>query len=151
MLFTKAHPLTACCRMKCSCRCYFMFACSEGQFWHGVIICRVKIIILCVGLRACVCVCEHVQNLPSVVVGHVLGPRPGERILDMCAAPGGKTTHIAALMSNQVNDSVLSLITKEVSRAVFYNNRHCNPSLNVYCFSFFFYSTLIHTNAALFH
>ena len=28
------------------------------------------------------------QNLPSVVVGHVLGPRPGEIILDMCAAPG---------------------------------------------------------------
>uniref|UniRef100_A0A4W4DV71 SAM-dependent MTase RsmB/NOP-type domain-containing protein n=1 Tax=Electrophorus electricus TaxID=8005 RepID=A0A4W4DV71_ELEEL len=41
------------------------------------------------------------QNLPSVVVGHVVGPRPGERILDMCAAPGGKTTHIAALMGNQ--------------------------------------------------
>lgn len=43
-----------------------------------------------------------VQNLPSVVVGHVLGPRPGERILDMCAAPGGKTCHIAALMEDQV-------------------------------------------------
>ena len=28
------------------------------------------------------------QNLPSVVVGHVLGPCPGEIILDMCAAPG---------------------------------------------------------------
>ncbi|KAE8279783.1 putative methyltransferase NSUN6 [Larimichthys crocea] len=41
------------------------------------------------------------QNLPSVVVGHVLGPRPGERILDMCAAPGGKTCHIAALMEDQ--------------------------------------------------
>ncbi|XP_073763718.1 tRNA (cytosine(72)-C(5))-methyltransferase NSUN6 isoform X3 [Danio rerio] len=41
------------------------------------------------------------QNLPSVVVGYVLGPRPGERVLDMCAAPGGKTTHIASLMGNQ--------------------------------------------------
>ena len=47
-------------------------------------------------------VCE-LQNLPSVVVGHVLGPRPGERILDMCAAPGGKTCHIAALMGDQVD------------------------------------------------
>ena len=28
------------------------------------------------------------QNLPSVVASHVLAPRPGETILDMCAAPG---------------------------------------------------------------
>ena len=30
----------------------------------------------------------YLQNLPSAAVAHVLGPRPGERILDMCAAPG---------------------------------------------------------------
>ncbi|XP_031560428.1 tRNA (cytosine(72)-C(5))-methyltransferase NSUN6-like isoform X2 [Actinia tenebrosa] len=41
------------------------------------------------------------QNLPSVVTGHVLGPQPGETILDMCAAPGGKTTHLATLMDNK--------------------------------------------------
>ena len=28
------------------------------------------------------------QNLPSIVCVHVLDPQPGERILDMCAAPG---------------------------------------------------------------
>ena len=28
------------------------------------------------------------QNLPSIVCSHVLDPQPGERILDMCAAPG---------------------------------------------------------------
>ena len=39
-----------------------------------------------------------VQNLPSIVVAHVLAPCAGERILDMCAAPGGKTSHIAARM-----------------------------------------------------
>lgn len=40
------------------------------------------------------------QNLPSIVVGHVLKPVSGELVLDMCAAPGGKTTHIATLMQN---------------------------------------------------
>lgn len=40
------------------------------------------------------------QNLPSIVCGHVLAPKPGETVLDMCAAPGNKTTHIAALMGD---------------------------------------------------
>lgn len=42
------------------------------------------------------------QNLPSIVCGRVLDPQPGEVILDMCAAPGNKTTHLAALMKNEV-------------------------------------------------
>jgi hypothetical protein len=33
-----------------------------------------------------------------MVVAHQLAPQQGERILDMCSSPGGKTTHIAALM-----------------------------------------------------
>nr|XP_037280208.1 LOW QUALITY PROTEIN: tRNA (cytosine(72)-C(5))-methyltransferase NSUN6-like [Rhipicephalus microplus] len=40
------------------------------------------------------------QNLPSVLCGHILGPEPGDTVLDMCAAPGGKTTHIATLMND---------------------------------------------------
>ncbi|XP_018612363.2 putative methyltransferase NSUN6 isoform X1 [Scleropages formosus] len=54
------------------------------------------------------------QNLPSVVVGHVLGPCPGERILDMCAAPGGKTTHIAALMGGQGEVIALDKIARKM-------------------------------------
>jgi hypothetical protein len=38
------------------------------------------------------------QNLPSIVVGHALDPQPGDVILDMCCAPGGKTTHLASLV-----------------------------------------------------
>ncbi|KAL5291419.1 NSUN6 family protein [Megaselia abdita] len=41
------------------------------------------------------------QNLPSIVCVHVLDPKPKEIILDMCSAPGNKTTHIAELMGNQ--------------------------------------------------
>jgi 16S rRNA (cytosine967-C5)-methyltransferase len=38
------------------------------------------------------------QSRGAMLVARVLAPRPGERVLDLCAAPGGKSTHLAALM-----------------------------------------------------
>ncbi|XP_020920484.1 putative methyltransferase NSUN6 isoform X4 [Sus scrofa] len=56
------------------------------------------------------------QNLPSAVVTHVLDPQPGERILDLCAAPGGKTTHIAARMRDQGEVIALDKIANKVEK-----------------------------------
>jgi 16S rRNA (cytosine967-C5)-methyltransferase len=41
------------------------------------------------------------QSRASQLVAPMVDPQPGERILDLCAAPGGKTTHLAALMGGQ--------------------------------------------------
>lgn len=43
----------------------------------------------------------YAQSLSSILVSLVLNPVAGENVLDMCAAPGSKATHLAALMHNQ--------------------------------------------------
>ena len=42
----------------------------------------------------------YLQDEASQLVGHVMGTQAGESVLDVCAAPGSKTTHIAALAPN---------------------------------------------------
>ncbi len=42
-----------------------------------------------------------VQDRSSQLIAPSLGPLPGEKILDACAAPGGKSTHIAELINNK--------------------------------------------------
>jgi NOL1/NOP2/sun family putative RNA methylase len=42
----------------------------------------------------------HPQALTSCLASMALGPGPGACVLDMCASPGGKTSHLAELMNN---------------------------------------------------
>lgn len=48
-----------------------------------------------------------IQDESSMLPANVLNPQPGMRVLDMCAAPGGKTTHLAEKMNN--NGQILAL------------------------------------------
>lgn len=43
----------------------------------------------------------YLQEPSATAVVSALDPRPGERVLDLCAAPGGKATHIAARLQGQ--------------------------------------------------
>ena len=54
------------------------------------------------------------QSRASMRVARVVDPQPGERVLDLCAAPGAKTTHLAALMGN---DGMVVAIEKHGGRA----------------------------------
>lgn len=42
-----------------------------------------------------------VQDESSMLVGHLIAPRSGETIIDLCAAPGGKSTHMAELTADR--------------------------------------------------
>jgi 16S rRNA (cytosine967-C5)-methyltransferase len=43
----------------------------------------------------------YVEDEAAQLISPLLAPHPGEMVLDACAAPGGKTTHLAALMQNR--------------------------------------------------
>lgn len=64
-----------------------------------------------------------IQDESSMKIGEIMAPKSGEKILDLCAAPGGKTTHMAQIMDNQghivscdVSDKKLQLIQENIDR-----------------------------------
>ncbi|MER2111232.1 MAG: 16S rRNA (cytosine(967)-C(5))-methyltransferase RsmB [Solibacillus isronensis] len=64
-----------------------------------------------------------IQDESSMLPAKVLNPQPGMKVLDMCAAPGGKTTHLAEVMKNEgsilatdLHPKKLDLIEENVAR-----------------------------------
>jgi 16S rRNA (cytosine1407-C5)-methyltransferase len=61
----------------------------------------------------------YIQDLASMLPPLVLQPRSGERVLDLCAAPGSKTTQLAALMGNRGAILANDVSTKRLKSLVF--------------------------------
>ncbi|MBC7353155.1 MAG: hypothetical protein H5U08_12410, partial [Thermogutta sp.] len=60
----------------------------------------------------------YIQDLSSMLAVHVLDPQPGEEILDLAAAPGGKTCFIAARMQNRGRIAAVEVIRERMYRLV---------------------------------
>lgn len=65
----------------------------------------------------------YIQDESSMLVAPILAPQPGMRVLDLCSAPGGKTTHLAQLMQNEgeiiacdIHEHKLELIAENARR-----------------------------------
>lgn len=65
----------------------------------------------------------YIQNESSILVGDAVDPKPGDTVIDLCAAPGGKTTHLAQLMANRgeivavdINPKRLKLVSDNCDR-----------------------------------
>lgn len=65
----------------------------------------------------------YIQEPSAMAVVSVLDPQPGEKILDLCAAPGGKTTQIASrlqgrgiLVTNEIHPARAKILSQNVER-----------------------------------
>lgn len=72
----------------------------------------------------------YIQNASSLIPPLALDPKPGEAVLDLCASPGGKASHIAALTGNKaelwLNDGLPARLPKlrEVATLMRINYSH---------------------------
>ena len=65
----------------------------------------------------------YIQEPSAMAVAELLDPQPGEKVLDLCAAPGGKTTQIAGkmgqkgfLVSNEIHPARAKILSQNVER-----------------------------------
>ncbi|MBI9011655.1 MAG: 16S rRNA (cytosine(967)-C(5))-methyltransferase RsmB [Clostridiales bacterium] len=84
-----------------------------------------------------------IQDESSMMVSRILDPKAGEYILDLCAAPGGKTTHISQLMENKgqvyacdITEKKLDLVKENIKRLKLNNIRLFENDATVFNESF---------------
>lgn len=77
----------------------------------------------------------YIQEPSAMSAVQVLDPKPGERILDLCAAPGGKSTQIAGrlqgkgiLVSNEIIPSRAKILSQNIERMGITNALICNET-----------------------
>ncbi len=77
----------------------------------------------------------YIQEPSAMAVVEQLDPQPGERVLDLCAAPGGKSTQIAAkmggqgwLISNEIHSQRVNVLTENLERCGVCNATVLNES-----------------------
>ena len=65
----------------------------------------------------------YIQDLSSMMVAHTADPKPGDYIIDVCAAPGGKSTHLAEMMrgtgmveARDLTDYKVGLVEENIAR-----------------------------------
>lgn len=58
-----------------------------------------------------------IQSEPSALTSEILNPKEGSKVLDLCAAPGSKTTHLASIMNN-IGEVVANDISEEKLRLI---------------------------------
>ncbi|XP_015110210.1 putative methyltransferase NSUN6 [Diachasma alloeum] len=73
------------------------------------------------------------QNFPSIICSRILDPRPGDAVLDLCAAPGNKTTHLSSLMKDTGTLIALEKVKSKIERL----QNHCRDfncrNVRVFC------------------
>ncbi len=77
--------------------------------------------------------CMYLQSLSSMMPALVLAPKKGESVLDMAAAPGGKTTQMAALSGNGALITACEKNRIRADRLQFNLDRQGATRVNVMC------------------
>ncbi|MCX8036303.1 MAG: 16S rRNA (cytosine(967)-C(5))-methyltransferase RsmB [Candidatus Sumerlaeia bacterium] len=74
-----------------------------------------------------------VQDGAAQLIAHWVAPRPGERILDWCAGPGGKTTHLAELSDDRAEILALDVDARRLEQVALHAQRLGLRSIQTLC------------------